>query len=138
MIDSYAVINFTNLNNGIMKVEDLEIYNLSMDFSDKIWHLVIKWDYFAKDTIGKQWVRAADSVDANISEGFGRFTAKDSKNFYIIARGSLQESRTWLKKAFRRNLISENEFNSLSIELGTINLKLSRFLKAHSKRMENK
>lgn len=121
-----------------MKIEDLEIYNLSMDFSDKIWNLVTKWDYFAKDTLGKQWVRASDSVDANISEGFGRFTGKDSKNFYIIARGSLQENKTWLKKAFQRNLITENEFNSLNEELENINLKLSRFIKAHSKRMEDK
>lgn len=121
-----------------MKIEDLEIYNLSMDFSDKVWNLVCEWDYFAKDTVGKQWVRASDSVDANISEGFGRFTAKDSKHFYIIARGSLQESKTWLTKAIRRKLISENKFNSLSEELETINIKLSRFIKAHSKRMENK
>ncbi len=83
-----------------MKIEDLEIYNLSMNLSDKIWNLVCQWEYFAKDTVGKQWVRAADSIDANISEGFGRFTSKDSKNFYIIARGSMQESKTWLTKAF--------------------------------------
>lgn len=47
-----------------MKIEDLEIYNLSMNFSDKVWNMVCQWEYFAKDTVGKQWVRAADSVDA--------------------------------------------------------------------------
>ena len=77
-----------------MKIENLEIYNLSMDFSDKVWNIVIKWEYFAKDTMGKQWMRASDSVDTNISERFGRYTAKGSKNFYIIARGSLQETKT--------------------------------------------
>ena len=55
-----------------MKLEDLEIYNLSMDLSDKIWEAIRQWDYFAKDTIDKQWCRATDSVSANISEGFGR------------------------------------------------------------------
>lgn len=55
-----------------------------MNFSDKVWNIVCKWEYFAKDTIGKQWVRAADSVAANISEGFGRFTGKDSKNFISL------------------------------------------------------
>ena len=121
-----------------MKIEDLQIYNLSMDFSDKIWGMVLKWDYFAKDTVGKQWVRATDSVDANISEGFGRYTAKDSKNFYIIARGSLQESKTWLKKAFRRKLIAENDYYALLNKLGIIEVKLSRFIKSHSKLVENK
>jgi four helix bundle protein len=37
---------------------------------------VIKWDYFLKDTIGKQLVKAADSVAANLSEGFGRYHFK--------------------------------------------------------------
>lgn len=53
-----------------MKLDDLEIYNLQMTLSDKVWDFVIKWEYFSKDTIGKQWVRSADSVSANISEGF--------------------------------------------------------------------
>ena len=43
-----------------MKLEDLEVYNLSMTLSDKVWFFVLKWDYFAKDTIGKQWARASD------------------------------------------------------------------------------
>jgi len=75
-----------------MKLEDLEIYNLSMIFSEKVWEVVLLWDYFAKDTIGKQWVRAADSISANISEGFGRYSFIDSRRFYYIAHGSLYES----------------------------------------------
>ncbi|WP_366521760.1 four helix bundle protein [uncultured Proteiniphilum sp.] len=31
--------------------------------------------------MGKQWVRASDSIAANISEGFGRYTPNDSKKF---------------------------------------------------------
>ena len=59
-----------NINN--MKFEDLDVYKLSMDLSDKTWKIVMNWDYFAKDSVGKQWVRADHSVSANISEGFGR------------------------------------------------------------------
>ncbi len=40
----------------------LEVYNISEKFSDDIWHIIIQWDYFKKDTIGKQLVRAADSI----------------------------------------------------------------------------
>jgi len=36
------------------KLEDLEVYNLSEVISDKIWDVVMRWDYFAKDIIGKQ------------------------------------------------------------------------------------
>ena len=59
------------------------------------------------DTIGKQLVRSADSIAANISEGFGRYHFKDSKRFYYISRGSLFETKTWLEKSktdHRRNI----------------------------------
>jgi four helix bundle protein len=47
-------------------LEKLEVYNLAEKFSDDIWDIVENWDYFKKDTIGKQLVRAADSISANI------------------------------------------------------------------------
>ena len=40
--------------------------------------------------------RAANSVSANIAEGFGRKTKKDKSNFYIIARGSAYETMSHL------------------------------------------
>ncbi len=90
----------------VLKVEDLEIYQMAEDLSDRIWNICIKWDYFTKDTIGKQLVRAADSISANLAEGHGRFHFKDRLNFCYYARGSLEETKNWLSKAFRRGLIS--------------------------------
>ena len=115
-----------------MKLEDLEIYNISMNYSDKVWDIVIQWDYFAKDTIGKQWVRASDSISANISEGFGRNSYKDSRSFYYIARGSLYECKTWLDKSKRRKLISEELYKILFDELNILGYKLNKFIKAQS------
>ena len=77
------------------------------------WDLVSKWNYFEKDTIGKQLVRSADSVAANISEGFGRFHFKENIRFNYIARGSLFETKTWLDKTAKRSLISEEQHNSI-------------------------
>ena len=62
-----------------MKLEELQIYQLAMDLGDSVWEIVIAWNYFEKDTIGKQLVRSADSVSANLSEGFGRFFYKENK-----------------------------------------------------------
>lgn len=39
-----------------MKLEELKIYTLSMDLGEKVWTIVLKWDWFTKDTIGKQLV----------------------------------------------------------------------------------
>jgi len=52
-----------------------------LKLGEKIWQIVAEWDYFQKDTVGKQWVKASDSVGANISEGFGR---KDEQLHIII------------------------------------------------------
>ena len=61
-------------------LEDLEVYQIAETFSNEIWAIVLEWNYFAKDTVGKQLVRAADSISANIAEGFGRYHYKDNKN----------------------------------------------------------
>jgi four helix bundle protein len=96
-----------------MRLEELKVYQLSMDLGEEVWGIVIKWDYFSKDTVGKQLVRAADSIAANLSEGFGRYHYREAKNFYYYSRGSLFETKTWLTKAKNRNLISEETFNQL-------------------------
>ena len=90
----------------VLKVEDLDIYQMAEELADIVWNICIEWDYFAKDTIGKQLVRAADSISANLAEGHGRYHFKDRLNFCYYARGSLEETKTWLSKAIRRNLIS--------------------------------
>jgi len=111
------------------RLEDLEIYNLSQIFGEDIWGLVVKWDYFAKDTIGKQLVRSADSISANISEGFGRFHYKENKNFCYFSRGSILETKTWLPKAKSIKLIEEDHYELLMKQLELIHLKLNAYIK---------
>ena len=87
-----------------MRLEDLEVYQQAMELGEKVWEIAINWNYFAKDTIGKQLVRAVDSVAANLSEGFGRFSYKENRQFCYYARGSLYETKTWLTKGKNRKL----------------------------------
>ncbi|TWR29106.1 four helix bundle protein [Mucilaginibacter pallidiroseus] len=111
------------------KIEDLEIYNLSDALSNKIWSIVISWDYFAKDTIGKQLVRSADSISANIAEGFGRFHYKENKNFCYFSRGSIIETKSWLNKGKMRGLITDEDHVTLISDLETIHHKLNSYIK---------
>ena len=113
-----------------MELEKLEVYNISMELSDKVWKIVSSWQYFEKDTIGKQLVRSADSVSANISEGFGRFHYKDSKLFLFYARGSLFETKTWLCKATQRKLINPEEFQGLENQIKNLGIKLNHYIKS--------
>jgi four helix bundle protein len=110
-------------------LEDLEVYQLAESFGDEIWFIVHEWDYFAKDTVGKQIVKAADSISANIAEGYGRFHYKENKNFCYFSRGSIIETKGWLKKSKNRKLLSEEQFNLLFEKLQTIHLKLNAYIK---------
>jgi len=110
-------------------LEDLEVYQLAESFGNEIWFIVHEWDYFAKDTVGKQIVRSADSIGANIAEGYGRYHYKENRNFCYFSRGSIIETKGWLNKSRIRNLISETEFDLLFEKLQTIHLKLNAYLK---------
>lgn len=113
-----------------MKLEEFKTYQMSMKIGEDIWSIVKKWDYFAKDTIGKQLVRAADSIAANLSEGLGRYHYNESKHFSYYARGSLFETKSWLSKALSRKLISEDDYNRLLNEIEIISIKLNNYIKS--------
>jgi four helix bundle protein len=113
-----------------MKLEELNVYRLSMEMAERIWEIVVKWDYFTKDTVGKQLVRAADSIAANLSEGYGRYHYKENTNFCYYSRGSLSETKTWLTKAHNRNLIPDESFESFNKEIDDIGIKLNNYIKS--------
>jgi four helix bundle protein len=112
-----------------MNLEDLLIYLQAMTIAQKIWDIVLDWDSFAKYTLGKQWVNAADSIGQNISEGFGRYHYRDAKNFYYYARGSIFESLTILEKSKMRKLISECEYIELHSEHKDLAIRLNNFIR---------
>jgi four helix bundle protein len=118
-------------------LEKLEVYQLSDTFSDEIWSIVGDWDHFTKDTVGKQLVRAADSISANIAEGYGRFYYNESKQFYFYARGSLQETKSWLSKCKRRRIVETGKCDLLIDQVEKILLKLNGFIKFVAKSVKH-
>jgi four helix bundle protein len=94
---------------GYQEIEDLDVFQDIETMSDEIWDMVSKWGYFAKDTVGKQLVKAVDSVGANLVESNGRYHYRDSLNFLYFARGSLKETRYWLKRANKRKLMTDEQ-----------------------------
>jgi len=116
-----------------MKLEELHVYQLSMDLAEKIWTVIHSWNYFARSTLGKQLIRAADSIAANLSEGFGRYHYKENKQFCYYSRGSLFETKTWLKKAYNRNFIDEKQFADFEEALNKLGIKLNNYIKSIGK-----
>jgi four helix bundle protein len=120
------------------RFENLEIYNLSERFADLIWELVIKWEYFAKNTIGKQIVDASDSVGANIAEGSGKGSDLEFRRYCKIARGSLFETKHWLRRAYKRNLLGENDIEEIKNILDKLLPKLSTYINYLEQKIKRK
>ena len=112
-----------------MELEDLEVYQEANEIADEIWNIVLIWDYFQKDTIGKQIVKSSDSIGANISEGYGRYFHKENLQFCYYARGSLFETKTWLLKSFNRGLISDEKYYELKDKVYSLQKKLNGYIK---------
>ena len=121
-----------------MKLEELRVYQSSMKLAEDVWSIVIKWDYFAKDVVGKQLIKAVDSVAANLSEGFGRYFYKEERQFCYYSRGSLYETKTWLTKASNRKLITNEEFEKFMKEINDIGVKLNNYINSIGKNIKNK
>jgi four helix bundle protein len=116
-----------------MKLEELMVHKLSMIMAEDVWQIVIKWDYFSKETIGKQLIRAVDSVAANLSEDFGRFHFKENINFSYYSRGSLFETKTWLTKANNRQLLTDESYSQFVANIDDIGIKLNNYIKSIGK-----
>lgn len=110
------------------KLEDLDVYNSSIEISDIIWNLVIQWDNFSRNTIGIQIAKAIDSVGANISEGYGKGSKIDNARFVKIARGSLFETKYWLNISNRRKLISDSEQSDIDSKIENLLPRLSAYI----------
>ncbi len=112
-----------------LRLNDISAYKIAFHLSNYVWDIVLKWDYFAKDTVGKQFVRAADSISANITEGFGRYGKKDKINFYRYSYGSIKESLDWNEKAKVREFLKQEQYKYILGELQKLPKEINALIK---------
>ncbi|MCA1899485.1 MAG: four helix bundle protein [Chloroflexi bacterium] len=89
--------------------EDLQVLKAAEAVADSIWKRVTQWDDFAKDVVGKQITRSADSIGANIAESVGRYNFGEKLQFLYYSRGSLFETKYWLNRIKERGLMNQGE-----------------------------
>lgn len=116
--------------------EDLDVYRLAEDLGDRIWDIVLSWPSFPQNSLGFQLVKSADSIGANLAEGFGRFHFSENKQFARISRGSLYETRHWLRRAYKRQLLKEEEIRELRKLLDELAPRLNAYITSIGKRAE--
>ena len=112
----------------ITTLEDFKAYNLAMEVAEEVWNIVIKWGYFEKDVVGKQFVKALDSIAANLSEGLGRYHYREAENFAYNSRGSLFETKTWLSKCMIRRLVTEEQFSKMTRKLDVVGRMINGYI----------
>jgi len=110
--------------------EDLRVYRLAENLADQLWEIVSRWPNLPRDTVGKQLVRAVDSIGANIAEGAGRGTFQDNRRFVRIARASLNETKHWLRRAYRRQLLSAAQTDALRQIVDELAPRLNAYLRS--------
>ncbi len=114
---------------AFLKLNDINAYKIAFNLSNYVWEVVIDWKHFEKDTVGKQYVRAVDSISANIAEGFGRYNKKEKVQFYRYSIGSVKESLDWNEKAKIRELISRDNYNHIFKELNRLLMEINSLIK---------
>jgi len=115
---------------GTVGFEQLSVYQLAEKLADHIWKIVKRWETFDRNTVGGQLIRSADSIGANVAEGTGRGSFQDNRRFIRIARGSLYETRHWLRRAYHRKLLTAKEVNSLKPIVDELGPKLNAYLRS--------
>ncbi len=108
-------------------LEDLRILQTAEAIADAVWKQVVQWDEFARDVVGKQLTKAADSIGANIAEAFGRFNYGEKIQFLYYSRGSLFETKYWLNRALARSLMSAAEAAGYASRLTDVARQLNSF-----------
>ena len=117
------------MEKNYLKLNDISSYKVAYHLSNYVWDIVIGWEYFARDTVGKQFVQSIDSVSANIAEGFGRFGKKDKIKFYRYSMGSLRESFDWNEKSKHRKLLTEAQYKHIFSELEKLPREINSLIK---------
>ncbi|HEX3654636.1 MAG TPA: four helix bundle protein [Pirellulales bacterium] len=110
--------------------ENLQVYRLAEEVCDRIWKIASSWPNFARDTVGKQLVRSADSIGANIAEGAGKGSYQDNRRYVRVARGSLNETKHWLRRAFVRELLTPEQVAALKALLDELSPRLNAYLRS--------
>ena len=95
--------------------ENLDAYKSSLELVDRVYNLINKFPNEERYALSDQLRRAVISVPSNIAEGSGRMSLKEKTRFLEISYGSLMEVYCQLQIAFKRQYITEVEYNGCKV-----------------------
>ncbi len=117
-------------------LETLQVWQKSMTFAVAI-HSEILPILPAEEKWGlcDQVRRSAQSIPANIAEGYGRYYYQDAVRFCYIARGSLEETFSHLSLAFRLGYLPQNIFDRFCLDIQNLRRLINGYIVFLKKRV---
>ncbi|WP_457596532.1 four helix bundle protein [Hydrogenimonas sp.] len=112
---------------------DLQVYRNALLMSERAWQVYEILPKHLRFDIGSQFLRAIDSIGANIAEGYGRYHYKDKIKFYYNARGSLWDAKHWLYLLKQRKLVEEEYYEMFMQLINATGIQLNNFIKSTGK-----
>ena len=119
-----------------LQLKDIDCYIRALTLSNYVWDTVGGWSWFAKRTIGTQFVDAVDSISANIAEGFGRYNKKDKIKFYRYSFGSGKESLDWNQKAKIRKLVTDEKYQHILNDLQALPKEINQLIQYTNQKLK--
>jgi four helix bundle protein len=117
-------------NKNYIQLKDLKVYLLSRKLSAIAWNIFSELSFEDKKDMGDQFIRATDSIGANIAEGYSRFHFLDKVQFYYNARASQSEATDhWLELLLERGKITQGVFDEYKLISKDLQIKLNNFIK---------
>jgi four helix bundle protein len=113
----------------IEKFEDLEIWNKSREICIDIEILFETTNLRKRFSMKDQMDRSSGSIMDNIAEGFERNGNREFINFLSFSKGSCGELKSQLYRALDKKLISQDEFDNLSVKIELVKNKIGAFMK---------
>ena len=92
-----------------LSFEDLDVFKRAYRLSLEVHLESLKFPKIEQRALGDQVRRASKSIPANIAEGFGkqRQSAAEFKRFLMVAMGSADEMRVWVRYCLDLGYIDE-------------------------------
>ena len=99
---------------AVRSFEDLDVFKRAYRISLEVHKATLRFPQIEQRALGDQIRRASKSICANVAEGFGkqRQSRAEFRRFAMMAMGSADEMRVWLRYALDLDYIDESQWKA--------------------------
>jgi four helix bundle protein len=103
-----------------MMHKELEVWKISMELAEKIYHVTASFPKEEIFGLTNQMRRCAVSIPSNIAEGAAKSSIKEFIKYLYVSRGSLSELETQIILCERLKYLKSNELQQFIEKIGKL------------------